>query len=106
MRSALYSIIHLPRPPAVFAEFHRLLAPGGHMLLAFQRAYGPAGDEPCVITDWFGHSVCLDYYRHHPDRITELLQQTDFTLQTQLVREPDGVVKKVARAYLLAQRGD
>ena len=33
---ASYSIIHIPpeRLPAVFAEFHRVLAPGGHMLVA------------------------------------------------------------------------
>jgi hypothetical protein len=52
-----------------------------------------------------GHSVCLDYRRHHPDRIAELLQQAGFTLWARLVREPDGVDEKVARAYLLAQRG-
>lgn len=35
---ARYSIIHTPpeRLPEVFAEFHRVLAPGGHLLLAFQ----------------------------------------------------------------------
>jgi ubiquinone/menaquinone biosynthesis C-methylase UbiE len=31
---AMYSIIHIPRErlPEVFAEFHRVLAPGGHRL--------------------------------------------------------------------------
>ena len=39
---AWYSIIHTPPEllPEVFAEFDRVLAPGGHLLLAFQ-----AGDE-------------------------------------------------------------
>jgi SAM-dependent methyltransferase len=40
---AWYSIIHMPPEelPVVFAEFRRVLAPGGHLLLAFQ-----VGDEP------------------------------------------------------------
>ena len=37
---AWYSIIHTPpeRLPVVFAEFYRVLGPGGHLLLAFQVA--------------------------------------------------------------------
>ncbi|WP_313949460.1 class I SAM-dependent methyltransferase, partial [Frankia sp. AvcI1] len=37
---AWYSIIHTPpvRVPALFAEFARVLAPGGHLLLGFQAA--------------------------------------------------------------------
>lgn len=44
---AWYSIIHTPPRdlPAVFTEFHCALAPGGHLLLAFQ-----AGDEPRHLT--------------------------------------------------------
>ncbi len=43
---ALYSIIHIPDAalPAVFAEFHRVLAPGGHVLLGFQA--GPRRRPP------------------------------------------------------------
>jgi SAM-dependent methyltransferase len=39
---AWYSIIHTPpdRLPVVFSEFHRVLRPGGHLLVAFQ-----VGDE-------------------------------------------------------------
>jgi hypothetical protein len=42
---AWYSIIHTPpqRLPVTFAEFGRVLSPGGHLLLAFQ-----AGDEGCT----------------------------------------------------------
>jgi SAM-dependent methyltransferase len=48
---AWYSIIHTPPEelPVVFAEFHRVLAPGGHLLLAFQ-----VGDEPRT---WRRHSA-------------------------------------------------
>lgn len=49
--TAWYSIIHIPQEqlPEVFAEFHRVLAPGGYLLLAFQ-----VGDEPLHLTEAFG----------------------------------------------------
>ncbi|WP_443314049.1 hypothetical protein [Streptomyces sp. 8N616] len=56
--------------PEVFDEFHRVLAPGGHLLLAFQ-----AGDEPLHLTQPFGHPVSLDFHRRQPDHIAELLRQ-------------------------------
>ncbi len=45
---AWYSIIHMPpsEHPRAFAEFHRLLAPGGHLLVAFK-----AGDRQ-LRTGW------------------------------------------------------
>jgi SAM-dependent methyltransferase len=67
---AWYSIIHTPPEelPVVFAEFHRALAPGGHLLLAFQ-----VGDEPRHLAEAFGHMMSLDFYRFQPDRVTQLL---------------------------------
>lgn len=40
---ALYSIINIrpKRLPGVFAEFHRVLGPGGYLLLAFKSATNP-----------------------------------------------------------------
>jgi ubiquinone/menaquinone biosynthesis C-methylase UbiE len=57
---AWYSTIHVPqeRLPAVFAEFHRVLAPGGHLLLAFQ-----VGDEVSHRTEAAGHAISLDFHR-------------------------------------------
>ncbi|WP_283138514.1 class I SAM-dependent DNA methyltransferase [Rhizohabitans arisaemae] len=97
---AWYSIIHpLPqRLPAVFAEFHRVLAPGGHLLVAFQ-----VGDEPLHIAEAFGHKISLDFHRLNPDRIAEQLTRTGFTIQARLVREPRRT-EKVPQAYLLAQK--
>lgn len=69
---AWYSIIHIPqqRLPEVLAEFHRVLAPGGRVLLAFQ-----VGDEPRYLTEAFGRAVSLTFHRLLPDRIAELLSQ-------------------------------
>lgn len=61
--AAWYSIIHTPveHLPRVFAELHRVLAPGGHLLLAFQ-----VGDRPLRIDRPFGHPVALDFRRRRP----------------------------------------
>ncbi len=98
---ALYSIIHIPpeRLPGVFAEFGRVLAPGGHLLLAFQ-----VGDERRHLAEWFGHAVSLDGYRWPPDRVAEMLSQAGLVVRAQLLREPDEAVETTRRAYLLARR--
>jgi SAM-dependent methyltransferase len=99
---AWYSIIHTPPEvlPVVFAEFHRVLRPGGYLLLAFQ-----VGDERVHLEQAYGHALSLDAYRLSPDRIAELLVQVGFVMQARLVREP---VKpeKLQQAYLLARKPD
>jgi len=98
---ALYSIIHIPPPelPTVFAEFRRVLAPGGHALVAFQ----VGADELLHRTEWFGRTIALDRYWLVPDRVAELLTQAGFEIRARMVREPDGPAEKVQRAYLLAR---
>ncbi|MGY4098212.1 class I SAM-dependent methyltransferase [Nocardia sp. R16R-3T] len=90
-----YSIIHLPpqRMPAVLAEFHRALEPGGHALLAFFQASAAQGIEP------FDHKV-ITAYRWSPDRLTTLAEQAGFTAIARLVREPDPG-ERGRQAYLL-----
>lgn len=97
---AWYSIIHTPPEllPTVFAEFHRVLTPGGHLLLAFQ-----VGDERRHITNGYGHDVSLDAYRLRPERITELLTHAGIVVDARLVREPADR-EKVQQAYLLAHK--
>ncbi|GIH12256.1 class I SAM-dependent DNA methyltransferase [Rugosimonospora africana] len=97
---AWYSIIHTPpeRLPALFAEFHRVLAPGGHVLLAFQ-----AGDERLRVERAYGQAVSLDAYRLPPDRVADLLSQAGLVMVARLVREPDET-EKVPQAHLLARR--
>ncbi|WP_084590043.1 class I SAM-dependent methyltransferase [Lentzea albidocapillata] len=58
---AFYSVIHMPPDelPAVFAEFFRVLAPGGHLLLGFY-----AGDDP--EPQEFDHKVTLAYHEPSP----------------------------------------
>jgi SAM-dependent methyltransferase len=95
---AWYSIIHTPpeRLPLMFAEFSRVLGPGGHLLLAFQ-----VGDERVHVERAYGHAVSLDAYRLSPDRVEELLREAGLVVHARLVREPAGP-EKVPQAYVMA----
>lgn len=79
---AFYSVIHLPpqQLPGVFAEFARVLKPGGHLLLGFF-----AGDDP--RPQEFDHKVTLAY-RWSPDRLADLLRQAGLVEVARLRREP------------------
>ncbi|MFJ3794385.1 class I SAM-dependent methyltransferase [Kitasatospora sp. NPDC090091] len=97
---AWYSIIHTPRErlPEVFAEFHRVLAPGGHLLLAFQ-----VGEEPLRIEQPFGLPVALDFRRRQPELVAELAAEAGLEVTTRLVRER-GREETARQAVLLARR--
>jgi SAM-dependent methyltransferase len=99
---AWYSIIHVPpeRLASVFAEFHRVLAPGGHLLLGFQ-----VGDEPLHLAEAFGRTVNLDVHRLLPDRVAGQLVDAGFAMLARLVREPVDR-EKVQQAHLLARKPD
>jgi SAM-dependent methyltransferase len=79
---AHYSVIHTPpgELPAVFAEFRRVLAPGGHLLLGFF-----AGDDPAPRE--FDHKV-TPAYRWSPAGLAGLLREAGFSEVARLVREP------------------
>jgi SAM-dependent methyltransferase len=99
---AWYSLIHVPPPdqPAVLAELHRVLAPGGHLLLAFQ-----VGDDERVRREQaYGHAVRLDSYRLSPDRVADQLARTGLDVHARLVREPADAHETTQQAYLLARR--
>ncbi|MFJ8052973.1 class I SAM-dependent methyltransferase [Streptomyces luteogriseus] len=97
-----YSIIHTPEEhlPALFAVFHRVLRPGGHLLLGFQ-----CGDEPRRYEEAFGHQVSLTFRRRRPERIAALLSDAGFTVRATTVREPDETQgEPVAQASLVARK--
>ncbi|MCF6386195.1 class I SAM-dependent methyltransferase [Mycobacterium sp. MBM] len=99
---AWYSVIHIPDEhlPAVFAEFHRVLAPGGVALLAFQ-----VGDRPRHLTEAFGEPVDLTFHRRRPDTVAQLLGEAGLPVHARLVREPDGDgVESTPQGYLIARK--
>ena len=97
---AMYSIIHIAEGqlPTVFAEFHRVLAPGGHLMVAFQ-----VGDDVMHYEEAFGWAVSLDFRRLQPERITHLLRRAGFTMRSTTVREPVDW-ESTRQAYLFATR--
>lgn len=97
---AWYSVIHTPPEllPVVFAEFHRVLAPGGHLLLAFQ-----AGDERVHLEQGYGHEIALDAYRLSPDHIADLLARAGFVPYARLLREAEGY-ERTPQAYVLVRK--
>ncbi|MFF5174463.1 class I SAM-dependent DNA methyltransferase [Micromonospora sp. NPDC000089] len=101
---AWYSVIHVPDEllPRVFAGFRRVLAPGGHLLLAFQ-----VGDEPVHRTDAWGEPVSLVFHRRRPERVAELLTAAGLEPRTVTWRAPEelaGRLEPTPQAYLTARR--
>ncbi|MEU7982466.1 class I SAM-dependent methyltransferase [Micromonospora sp. NPDC049081] len=103
---AWYSVIHVPDEwlPRVFAEFHRVLAPGGHALLAFQ-----VGDETVRYTEAWGDPVSLAFRRRSPDHVAALLRAAGLPEQARMCRAPQefaGATERTPQACLLVRRDD
>jgi ubiquinone/menaquinone biosynthesis C-methylase UbiE len=97
---AYYSIIHIPweRRPEVFAEFHRVLAPGGQLMLAFQ-----VGSGVKHLDEVFDKPIFLDWYRQQPEEVAQLLRDAGFELWATTVRESDGP-DATRQGYLIAAK--
>jgi SAM-dependent methyltransferase len=97
---AWYSTIHVPTDhlATVFAEFHRVLRPGGYVLLGFQ-----VGDERVQLDQAYGHAVAVVAYRRSPEQIAELLETAALPCVVRAVRQPDPD-EKVPQGYLLARK--
>jgi SAM-dependent methyltransferase len=105
---SLYSIIHL-KPvdrPLAFAEMHRVIAPGGWLLLAFHVS-PPEGTEGDIMhaDEWWGERVDLDFYYLDPAEIEAAVALPGFTVMARTDRQPwPGVEHQSQRCYLLCRR--
>ncbi|MEV5985285.1 class I SAM-dependent methyltransferase [Streptomyces sp. NPDC052051] len=97
---ARYSLVHTPphELPAFFTEFHRVLAPGGHLLLAYK-----VGDDSVHLEHAYGHDLSLDVHRFPPDLITDLLNRSGFEEVARLTRAAEES-EKTPQAYVLARK--
>ena len=100
---AWYSLIHIPPPElaAVVRGFHRVLRPGGHLLLGFQ-----IGDDVSHHDEAFGHEVSLDFRRLQPDEVVALLESTGFDVVARVVRppEPGSAASNTPQGAVIARR--
>ncbi|MEU9335534.1 class I SAM-dependent methyltransferase [Streptomyces sp. NPDC048290] len=97
---AWYSTHHTPARwlPTVLAEFHRTLAPGGHLLWGDY-----VGDERLQPTRSYGRPVSYESHLLPLDQMVGLLEQAGLTVVARLEQQPDGRVKR-PHACLLARR--
>ncbi|MES9807270.1 class I SAM-dependent DNA methyltransferase [Streptomyces cinereoruber] len=96
-----WSVIHLPSGelPSVLAEFHRVLAPGGHLLIAFSGSEGPA--HPTQV---FDHTVA-PAYRWWPDHLAATLRESGLAETARMVREPQPADRRqFQEIHLLARK--
>ncbi|MFJ7629962.1 class I SAM-dependent DNA methyltransferase [Streptomyces sp. NPDC097595] len=78
---AWWSILHTPpdRLPALFAEFRRVLAPGGRLLLGFH-----AGDGEPYISEKRAGGFAYAIHLLSPDRVVGQLEEAGFALTARL----------------------
>jgi SAM-dependent methyltransferase len=98
---AWYSLVHTPPEdlPNVFAEIHRVLAPGGLLLHAFK-----VGTERYHLDQAYGHALSLDVYQYQPAEITALLISAGFSEVATFTHAPLEYEKQ-AQGYLLVRKG-
>ncbi|MCQ9130160.1 MULTISPECIES: class I SAM-dependent methyltransferase [Streptomyces] len=97
---AWYSTHHTPPRclPAMFAEFHRTLAPGGHLLWGDY-----VGDAHLRPTRGYGRPVSYESYLLPLDRTAGLLEQAGLVVTARLEQEPGGMARR-PHGCLLARK--
>ncbi|WP_393072868.1 class I SAM-dependent methyltransferase [Streptomyces sp. LN704] len=96
-----WSIIHTPPKelPVVLAEFQRVLAPGGHLLVGFS-----ATDDASRPTQVFDHAV-TPAHRWWPDHLAATLRESGLAEVARMVREPQPTDRRQFReVHLLARK--
>jgi len=99
-----YSVIYTPPEhlDEVCAELGRVLAPGGHLLVAFQAGTG----EPVHRSEAFGTRFPLTSYRHSIDGVVRVLTTAGLQVHARAVREPEFDHESTPQAFVLARIGD
>jgi SAM-dependent methyltransferase len=102
---SFYSLIHMIDDTdlrAALAEYRRVLAAGGLLLLAVH-----AGQEVRHSAEWFGAPVDVSFRFFDPSWLTAELERAGFTIEALTRRQPyPGAEVATERAYVLARARD
>ncbi|WP_381791276.1 methyltransferase domain-containing protein [Streptomyces niveus] len=95
-----WSVIHTPprELPVILAEFHRVLAPGGHLLIGFS-----ASEDQSHPTQIFDHAVA-PAYRWWPDHLAAMLRECGLAEVARMIREPQPTDRRQFREVQLLAR--
>ena len=101
--AAFYAIVNIPEEslPSVFREMHRVLQPGGLLLMAFH-----AGSEVIQTEELWGQAVSMDFFFFQPLSIRLKLEAVGFGVEEIIEREPYApeVEYQSRRAYICAKK--
>jgi SAM-dependent methyltransferase len=101
--AAFYAVVNFPRQslPPIFVQMHRVLQPGGVLLLAFH-----VGDEVIRPEELWGHRVTMDWFFFRSAEIAGLLEGAGFQIEEVIERDPYGpeVEHQSRRAYIFATK--
>lgn len=104
-----YAVIHLGRDGRrrAYAEFARVIAPGGWLLLACHVSDPEhAAGQVAHAGEFLGARVDLDFRFLDPDEEAAGLRDAGFRMVSYLIREPwPDIEHQSRRAYLLVRRG-
>jgi SAM-dependent methyltransferase len=99
--AALYSIIHIEREKleAVFREMHRVLMPGGLVLVSFHRGEGTLYEEKVLDTE-----RSFECTLYEPDEVAQMFENSGLSVVEVTVRRPYDTEYPTQRVYILADK--
>ena len=101
--AAFYAIVNIPKEslPLVFREMHRVLRPGGLLLLAFH-----VGDEVLHEKELWGRPISMDFFLFQPSEIRQCIEASGFGVEEIIERGPYApeVEYQSRRAYVFARK--
>jgi SAM-dependent methyltransferase len=94
---AFYSLIHIPRAevPAVLADFQRVLAPSGRLLLAVHGGTGTVSRS-----EFMGEPVPFEATLFDKDELAELIRASGFQVTLSTIRPPYEFEHQTPRLYV------
>ncbi|MGY2700875.1 class I SAM-dependent methyltransferase [Nocardioides sp. HB32] len=83
---AFWSVIHVPdrAVPGVFAEFHRVLCPGGPVLVGFHVGEGTRTST----TGYTGRPIHVESHHRRPEQVSGWLRDAGFGIEAELLTQP------------------